>query len=208
MELTENETELSKDFSAEALVNQMAARHLPSEEELVAAANEIRPSIWVRLFPVSSYKGFRPLSDQVLVRPLPASDRVSSRSLIKIPGNHDRGRLDNRLGVVLAIGPGDPVAERCGTCDGTGEIDGGIVGIDNCRRCNATGFTGRVLRTPFEVSVGDTVLFAPRGWAEIVVDGEALCVLHDCQHILAVVDSEAVLFTEDATTKKRAPDWD
>ncbi len=154
-----------------------------------------------------SYQGFRPLSDQVLVRPLPASDRLSSSSLILIPGSHDRGRLDNKLGTVLALGPGDPAALKCGVCGGSGRVDAFTVrGTENCDVCGGTGYLSHT-RTAFEVSVGDTVLYAPRGWAEIEIAGETLCVLHDCQHVIAVVDPETVLFTEDPTTKKKAPDW-
>ncbi len=156
---------------------------------------------------IHSYHGFRPLSDQVLVRPLPASDRLSSASLILIPGSHDRGRLDNRLGTVLALGPGDPVAVKCGGCNGTGNRATEPWCFFYCHKCDATGFTGEVARTSFEVAVGDTVLYAPRGWAEIEIAGESLIVLHDCQTVLAVVNPETVLFTEDATTKKKAPDW-
>ncbi len=147
----------------------------------------------------SSYAGFRPLSDQVLVRPLPASDRVSSSSLVVIPGNHDRGRLDNKLGTVVALGPGDPVAQRCELCDG-------VSGTETCCRCAGTGYL-RHKRTRFAVAVGDTVLFAPRGWAEITIDNERLIVIHEDQHILAVVDPDTVLFTEDPSTKKKGPDW-
>ncbi len=150
----------------------------------------------------SSYAGFRPLSDQVLVRPLPARDRVSSSSLIVIPGNHDRGRLDNKLGTVVALGPGDPVAPKCEYCK-SGPIDDGDEG---CPRCAGTGYL-RHKRTEFAVAVGDTVLFAPRGWAEITIDNERLIVIHEDQHILAVVDPDTVLFTEDPSTKKKGPDW-
>lgn len=150
------------------------------------------------------YKGFSPLSDQVLVRPLPAQDRISSTSLIVIPGNHDRGRLENKLGVVLAIGPGDPIAVKCDWCVSFIEFERAWV---QCGKCHGTGFTGEVSRTSFEVQPGDTVLCAPRGWCDIELDGEKLAVLHDCQHILAIVDPGAVLFTEDPTTKKKAPDW-
>ncbi len=163
------------------------------------------------------HRGFRPLSDQVLVRPLPSSDRLRSRDLIRIPGSHDRGRLDNKLGTVLALGPGDPVAVKCDLCEGEGrtgctidwDLDTGEnvkFGGQSCPDCLGLGFTGYD-RTSFEVSVGDTVLYAPRGWAEIEIAGEALIVLHEDQHLIGIVDPDTVLFAEDATTKKKAPDW-
>lgn len=241
------------------LMGTMAARYLPSEDELLSAASSAKDEIdrrflcdlsiiaprapWIgtqaevtdeqmdkwanrfhknafaMIYPpvgqadIHSYKGFRPLSDQVLVRPLPAQDRVSSASLIVIPGNHDRGRLDNKLGVVLAIGPGDPVTLKCEKCGGTGNEATQREDIPQpteiyflCMGCDGTGYLPPS-RTPLTVSVGDTVLYAPRGWAEIEIGGETLAVLHDCQHVLAVVDTDAVLFTEDSTTKKKGPDW-
>ncbi len=183
-----------------------SVKHIEAKCLAAGIGRPMVPGVGTSAEPEShSYKGFRPLSDQVLVRPLPASDRLSSASLIVIPGSHDRGRLDNRLGTVLALGPGDPVAVRCEVCSGTGVSP--WVGIANdCAPCGGTGFTGHS-RTSFEVAVGDTVLYAPRGWAEIEIAGESLIVLHDCQTVLAVVNPETVLFTEDATTKKKAPDW-
>jgi co-chaperonin GroES (HSP10) len=175
------------------------------EAKLVAAGigHPMLPGVGTAAEPEShSYKGFRPLSDQVLVRPLPASDRLRSTDLMRIPGTHDRGRLDNRLGTVLALGPGDWVTPECDMCNGTGDC----CEEHNCGICLGTGLLDAE-RTEFEVAVGDIVLYAPRGWAEIEVAGESVIVLHENQHVIGIVSPDAVLFTEDPTTKKKAPDW-
>ncbi len=141
------------------------------------------------------YKVFRPLSDQVLIRPLEVDDQMSSDSRLVIPANADRGRLPNRHGIVVALGCGDSVVPADSTCMAAG----------NQRRWKLPASpTGR---TEFSVKVGDHVLYHPRNWAAVTIDGESLVVVHEDQGIMAVIDPDVVVFAEDSTTKKRGPDW-
>ena len=137
---------------------------------------------------VHQYKGFRPLSDQILVRPLAADDQMSADSRLFMPANADRGRLQNRHGIVVALGCGDSVVPATSICNAGNEK----------RWKLPKSQTGR---TEFSVQVGDHVIFAARTWAEITLDSETLVVLHEDQHILAVIDPETVLFSEDITSK-------
>lgn len=123
-------------------------------------------------------KSFRPLSDQVLVKVLPFEEKVKS---LWVPETVDHGRLPIRQGIVVALGCGDVVARRCPDCAGPFDEDGA------CDYCNGTSYLDHE-RTEFTVKVGDKVLFHPRYWAEVMIDGEPHIVVHEDQGILAVLE--------------------
>jgi co-chaperonin GroES (HSP10) len=120
-----------------------------------------------------------PLSDQILVEPLPFEDKIKG---IWIPETVDHGRLPIRLGIVRALGCGDMVAPKCEDC-------GGEFSVNSCDACGGSGFLPHK-RTEFTVKEGDKVAFHPRPWAEININGKMYVISHEDQHVLCVIEDD------------------
>lgn len=141
-----------------------------------------------------------PLYDFVLVKPFPKDD-----GLIINPGVHMTGdfrwRSDrprgNRFGAVVAVGKGDRmVGLKCEQCDELAtRIDTAKFRI--CRSCggdlkySAECEALSEMRAPMHVVPGDVVVFPRVPANEILINQEEYVMLHEEQHILAVVDRAA-----------------
>ncbi len=156
----------------------------------------------------------RMLFDRVLVRDQKDPDKVGS---IWIPetaaekGVGKRGLL--RIGVVVAVGPGDPwvrvkmakgstevVRKSLGKCPSC--ADGFIITTytenphneqypaftyKKCTTCNGDG----IRRQPMYCKVGDTVLYDRHKEADIFIDGVRYGILHEEQAIFCILESAA-----------------
>lgn len=159
----------------------------------------------------------RPIYDRILLRDIADPDKIGS---IWIPqtaaerGVGKDGRL--RLGVVVAIGPGDPFKKEwverdhltgqhqvmrkslgaCEECGGTGWVYSTIPNMPawqgiwngvNKVSCLSCHGDG-VKRWPMLCKVGDTVLYDVRREAEIFLDGVRHTILYELQSVLAVME--------------------
>jgi co-chaperonin GroES (HSP10) len=145
----------------------------------------------------------RPLSDQILVRCMPDDQRMTGASRILLPPNADRGYLNIRTGIVMALGCGDAVAVECLACAGRTELPVS----DRCHLCKGSGFQAQTARTAFTVQPGDRVLYHPRDWAHWEFQGEKYIVLHEDQGILGILDDDTVVFTENESTKNKSAEF-
>ncbi len=163
----------------------------------------------------------RMLFDRILIRDQKDPGKVGS---IWIPetaaerGVGKRGLL--RIGVVVAVGPGDPWAREkmakgstqvmrkslgeCETCAGCGQIktfrsSGGMGMVAPAswskqdvpvETCPACKGDG-IRRHPMYCKPGDTVIYDRRKEGEIFINGERFGILHEEQAVLAILDSAA-----------------
>jgi co-chaperonin GroES (HSP10) len=131
----------------------------------------------------------RLLADHVLVRPLtpPAMD-----GSIHIP----QSAKQDRYGEVVKCGPGDKVTQHwCSEC---GRDLWPVLALfplpENefahrygyCIVCNVE--TPVILRHHMNVKPGDRILYGPRPWATVRLEGVDYEILHEEQHILAVLE--------------------
>ena len=151
-------------------------------------------------------------SDRVLIRDLEQNevDHVGSiyipeEAREKVGGVGKEGRL--RLGIVVAMGPGDRFLEvgldgegvvrrrliesDCSLCIGTGNVTHWnqyqicLCG-NSCPKCDGTGRTP--VTVPPQCAVGDTVIFDLRREMEIYLDGVRFSIVNASQSVLAVVE--------------------
>lgn len=143
----------------------------------------------------------RPLFDRLLLRDCKEPEKIGS---IWIPetaaerGVGKEGRL--RMGIVVAVGPGDPWAKEK-VVKGTTQIIRKALGA--CRECNGEGRNlysdvicpacggDGIWRKPMYCKVGDTVIYDMRREAEIFLDGVRHVILHEEQAVLAILDGAA-----------------
>lgn len=174
---------------------------------------------------ITDLAALTPLADFVLVKPLSDDAEMrlqefgSEAITIYNPRVHmtqdyrwrsDRPR-GNRLGEVVACGPGDLAAHLyCETCQelrkrivktGEGTHAQSIGG--KCDQCGdalsifprwGTGPEAEIVSTermPMNVRVGDIVVFPRVPNNELRINGEDFCFLHEEQHVLAVIEKEA-----------------
>jgi len=144
----------------------------------------------------------RPLGDFVLVRPLKLDAETYSGALV-LPESARIPERGLRRGVVVACGPGDKaMGLRCNDCmaDYTSTLkqigESQIFAASSCPRCGSTTrhwIVNQYLeivetRRPMHVKPGDTVVYprVPANGARI--GNEDLVLLHEQQHILAVIE--------------------
>lgn len=146
----------------------------------------------------------RPLHDFVLVRPHPANDLIINPGVVMTKGGVWRQPREKgtRTGDVVAIGPGDKlIGVVCTTCceGGTVVIRGNHQQIGRCK-CGGERFSlltkpesgfADVDRAPMSVKPGDVVAYPPVPANEILIGGEKFVLLHEEQHILAVLGEAA-----------------
>lgn len=130
---------------------------------------------------------FQPIHDRLLVKWEPESARVLS---IWTPESARRpGALGSdrflRIGRVVATGPGDPCQ-----CVGKQIEFAASIGVKPesvippgppCERCHA----GRI---PMQCKVGDRILYDHPSDKEVTIEGEQYVILHEEQHVLAVIE--------------------
>jgi co-chaperonin GroES (HSP10) len=125
---------------------------------------------------MNTIEEFEPLADQVVVEPLRQLERFGKMSHglhVADNPNRDKQREFHHLGRVIKCGPGDL------TRDGL-HID------ENMGRRKYLNPKGG--RWPMHVQAGDLVLYERRPTAVIILDGRQFLVLHEEQHITAVVE--------------------
>ncbi len=149
----------------------------------------------------------RLLSDRVLLLDLPQDDSING-SLV-IPGTAQNGGVGGnfRVGLVIAVGPGDAYIEMgadnhgrvrrklitapCPDCDGMGYFpceDGSrlpcsVVAESDCED------TGRVpVVVPAQCNPGDRVIYDRRREAEVIIEGKRYGMIHAEQSVLAVLE--------------------
>lgn len=116
----------------------------------------------------------RPLEDQVLVRLDVEQDKANPNDILFLPQGHSRTPI--RYGTVVAIGPGDRVKRTTRKATGSADHERAVeVCIGN-------------KRWPMGVKPGDRIVLERRPWAQITLDGESMVILHEEQHILAVIE--------------------
>lgn len=118
---------------------------------------------------------FEPLADQVLVEPIRELERFEARTAsgLYIAQNPQRDKNDFLwLGRVIKCGPGDAVRE-------------GSVRPDGSRAA----YQAPGGRWPMHVAAGDQVLYERRTWGDVRLDEETYTVLHEEQHIVAVLEA-------------------
>jgi co-chaperonin GroES (HSP10) len=133
---------------------------------------------------------FQPVHDRLLVEWEPESARVLSIWLpetARRPGALGTDRF-LRIGRVVEAGPGDP----CQRCSAKGhvvveEIEGLPV-TEECPVCHGAA------RVPMNVKVGDRVLYDHPSDKEVTIEGKQYVILHEQQHVLAVIEPEPPAF--------------
>ncbi len=124
---------------------------------------------------MNSIANFRLLADQVLVEPIRNLERFEQQHnglFIASNPERDKRREVHYLGRVVKVGPGDKTHE-------------GKVQEDGSRIAYACPDGGR---WPMHVQAGDIVLYERRPWAVVTLEGRQMLVLHEEQHIVAVIE--------------------
>ena len=143
----------------------------------------------------------KPMWSRVLIRDEhEADDKIGS---IFLPQG-DKGKDTRRIGIVVAVGPGDKHFEKglvrdsdgntsvdrrflgkCEPCGGLGQILNAQAGVfETCPQCQGDG----IKRFPMEVKVGDRVLYDRRRDAEFVIEGERYNLVFEEQSVLGVLE--------------------
>ena len=151
----------------------------------------------------------RPIYDRVLVRDLGDAERIGS---IFIP-ECARDQVQLRIGVVVAVGPGDAWTEHgldaqgeprrrsikrdCHICGGGGRLNY-FQPPERCTACDGTGKLSRwfdirtykyeKLRLPMICKPGDRIVFDRRREAELYIDGQRYSLCHEEQSVFAVLE--------------------
>ena len=112
----------------------------------------------------------RLLMDRILVRDLGDEEQVGS---IVIPDSA-RGQEQARMGVVVAVGPGDSHTEKDYGYDGEGSL----------RRHKK--FSGE--RLPMECKVGDVVCYDHRRDLEFWFQGQRFFIVNETQSVFGIVE--------------------
>jgi co-chaperonin GroES (HSP10) len=153
---------------------------------------------------------FRLLGDQVLVEPQEKPELFDNfNGVLYLPQKPERGKGEFfYVGRVVSCGPGDKIREgkvrpdgsraaylapeqKCEDCNGMGLAlaYGGMAGLGafvDCPTCHGTGKVSG--RWPIHVKPGDLVLYERRPWAEVELDRKRYVILHEEQHIVAVIE--------------------
>lgn len=149
--------------------------------------------------------GIKPIWDRLLIRDIPDPDKIGS---IFVPETAaERGLGKNgllRLGLVVAVGPGDKFTrEKVMRDNTTGAHYVKRKALGACLACKTPPYgwsadewsmgcsacTGDgVRRWPMYCKVGDTVLYDRRKESELFIDGERFCLLHEEQAVMAVME--------------------
>jgi co-chaperonin GroES (HSP10) len=137
-----------------------------------------------------------PVGDFVLVKRAPELPRLVIAPQWRNP------RPEVKRGLVVAIGPGDQVAELCCVeCGSRKDVlveqatpDGSCAMRKGAGRCECGGAyeLAGVGRAEMHVEPGDLILYQRAPANNCVVDGEEYVLLHESLHILAVIEAEAV----------------
>ncbi len=123
------------------------------------------------------------LADQVLVKPLRQVERFERKSpsgLLFLPDQPERDRKREFFweGLVVAVGPGDRWNYGKPRDDGPNRPPyRPVVAMHDGSE-----------RFPMHVKPGDHILYDRRPWGDIVLDGQEYTVLHEEQHIAAVIE--------------------
>jgi co-chaperonin GroES (HSP10) len=137
----------------------------------------------------------RPSGDFVLVRRLDLEPAG-----VWVPRRSQRAMMQLRLGLVVAVGPGDPVVTlRCSSCGKERDRIGVLrhTHADHLREPVRTGTCScgetecevvKSGRAPMQVRVGDRVLYWRSPANDVVIGGQRYIFLHEEQHIVAVVE--------------------
>lgn len=145
----------------------------------------------------------RLLQDRILVRDL---GEPSTVGMIVIPQCAlDKDKI--RIGLVLAVGPGNQFIEsgitdegqvrrtlittgrQCPACSGSGQqFSIRKYALDDCPYCYGGG--KEPLTVPTQCEPGDRVLFSRRREAEFYVNGERLSLIFEEQSVLAVLEDQ------------------
>lgn len=159
----------------------------------------------------------RLLSDRVLLRDIPQDD--SQRGSIVIPEVAQDGSVGKRglyrIGLVIAVGPGDSVYEwvepmsercskmealdavrrklitkRCECCWGSGEQDEtDWTGANHERPCSECGGSGRIpVTVPPQCKPGQMVLYDMRRQEQLYLNGVLHQLCHAEQAVLAIIE--------------------
>jgi len=117
-----------------------------------------------------SLEQVKPCGSNVLIKDLPDDDKIGS---IVIPENH-KSEL-RRIGIVVAVGPGDKWIQGRPKIKGTSKP------------------TYRALpegteRLEMECKPGDRVLFDRRRHREIYIEGERYSLVYEAQSVLAILE--------------------
>jgi co-chaperonin GroES (HSP10) len=146
----------------------------------------------------SEAQSVHPLGDYVLVKPI--GDGLLNSRFILIPGAVLDESLELRKGLVIACGPGDKTyifaCVRCGKeflrLGTPPEWQDRVDRIDSPEECDeCRGIEFRFVRTgraPMYTKPGDQVIFGRAG--DVELDGEQYHIVHEEQHIWAVLDKE------------------
>lgn len=128
---------------------------------------------------------FQPIHDRLLVKWEPESARVLS---IWLPETARRpGALGSdrflRIGRVVSVGPGDPCLKCAKVRTELAErgVDLTTLMLPNC-------VCGGTERIPMNVAVGDRIVYDHPSSAEVTIEGEQYVILHEEQHVLAVIE--------------------
>lgn len=154
---------------------------------------------------------FRLLGDQVLVEPQENPERFDNfNGVLYLPQKPERGKGEFfHSGRVVSCGPGDKIREgkvrpdgsravyaapeqECADCKGIGATEAksprflfAPIYVD-CPACHGTAKVPG--RWPIHVKPGDLVLYERRPWAEVELDRKRYVILHEEQHIVAVIE--------------------
>lgn len=158
----------------------------------------------------------RPIYDRVVIRDLGESDAEKCGSIWIPEVSRDKARL--RIGLVVAVGPGDAWTEHgldaqgeprrrgvtipCYACNGTG-LRNGHTNWDSlkdaeCPACHGTGrkdqwfnprsYRMEKARLPMMTKPGDRVLYDVRKDERFYVDGQTLYLVHEEQACIAILE--------------------
>ena len=167
----------------------------------------VKESIYEGLsqFLQSDPANIRLLEDRVLIRDLGEQERVGSIIIPETAAARGVGKAGMlRLGVVVAVGPGDKfkelgldesgavrrklLTERCPECETGRFFDAKAYEYVPCPKCGGTTRAPAVM--PTECKPGDRVIYDRRREAELLWKGETYSLIHEEQSILAVLEGE------------------